>query len=1183
MIARSAHTMRTATVIVGACLLVSASVSAQHDQTAFEAWVGMARVKMDAGDAGGAAAAWQEAERRGPLSPALREEMFWAVSRANRPAARTLAGAILKTSPLADKVRERAIALALEEQDEASIVALAHEGFTLDASGRWARALGASALRRGDAREAVKWLRAVMASPDAIPEDAPMLAIALSATGDDRAAGALWETTSPSVWQREAAWSRSRLLAQVKAAWNASTMTDVDEWLRGHPDDHDLRRAAINALQRTGDYARALALSLAGPNDVDALRLRAHIADQARRADIARRARKELAHRADAAVSDRLAAAEWLRANGDEADALTVATSIAARRSGCIDETVALLARMSADGALTTLSGVMRRYPASCPAAQSWQRALVHKLLARQRFVEAAEFAEPLATLSGSARDREVVGQLRLWLGDPAGASAILMPLIAKATATPGGIDAAIDALRAQQRSAEAWPLAEGRLRDPALSRARTIDLSDLAIDAGHAEEAFERLSSVADPAADERAHAVLAKAQAALARQLLDAHDPQRAIAVLTAHARPLSAIARRLLAQAYTEAGRPAAADQQYATLVADDEVTPDLFLTWSQLREGKPRLEILRTGQQRFPTDATLTLLLAIGLHQAGDLAAAAPLARKLVAVDPSEPAAWRIVIDEARVEPTSSAMTILAPVPRTFASAPATLIELANRLGAAGASDAASATALRWLMTMDAPADAELRVTRELARARLLNSRGHAAAALDIVAPLAADAEARPDVLHLHAQLLGWNGHHSASIDAFDRYLALVPDDRDARREQARVAGWGQQFERASRFYAALGANYPSDAAARAEADAKRLFYDSDWRAAAPAYERWLRLEPDNAEAAFEYAETLVAQGRITEAREIYLRLAHSPRPHEMASAAQRVLDERAHPTAALESVYVSATGYEGQRLLDWSATSARLSTPLFGDVRQTLEAEAGSMSFSNRSLRLPAYDARVRTTAVVNQVSLRGAFALVRGARDLSLWSGRGEAAFAVRHNLELRVAADRTPLLENLSTLLDGVSSWGPSVALTFTTPDTEVTMSARTGWVAKNTTTATAALVRHRVRRGPTQLWMIGSVTHDRWEQSDLRFFSPAAFTRVDSGIEWMRWLRVPRFRVDRRGSLTVRHLVGVDSRGEWYQQPQARFSVEHRRVAIDAEASWMTSHVYRSLSLRLGVRVGG
>ena len=168
-------------------------------------------------------------------------------------------------------------------------------------------------------------------------------------------------------------------------------------------------------------------------------------------------------------------------------------------------------------------------------------------------------------------------------------------------------------------------------------------------------------------------------------------------------------------------------------------------------------------------------------------------------------------------------------------------------------------------------------------------------------------------------------------------------------------------------------------------------------------------------------------------------------------------------------------------------------------------------------------------------------------------------------------------------MLENLATVRDGVTSSGPSMAVAFATPDTEVAASARAGWVASNLEKAAAASVRRRVRRGTSEIWALAGAHHNAWRHPDVRFYSPLALSRLDAGVEWTRWLHPPRFRADRRSLWSVRYLAGADSDGEVYHQPRGRVSIEHRHVALDAEVSAVISPVYHSLTFHLGVRVGG
>jgi tetratricopeptide (TPR) repeat protein len=1215
----------------------------------FDAWVGLARVGRDSGDPGGAVNAWREAARLRPLAPELQQEFFWPLSVVEPHQARVLARALLAARPTLDDVRERAIGLATDAGDDREVSRLARDGLAIALSSRWTRALGTSALARGDHQAAVQWLRDTVNAPDHQPADEALLAVALSAAGDDKTASAIWASLPMEVWEGNDQWVRSRLKARIRAAWAVDVKTEAEAWMRDHPDDHGMRGVLIGALQRAGDHASAMSLALESPDDTEWLRLRARIADQARRPDVARAARRELARRTDATIDDRLSSAEWFRKSGNEAEALRIASRLVPRSPRCADEVVSLLFRLESDRALNELASALRGYPQKCPAYQTWTRGLVGKLMAVHRFAEASEFAEPLSEVSAAPRDREIVGQLRLWTGDPAGARWVLLPLVDAGLATTSGLDAVIDALRAEHRTREAWRLARGRLEQGGLNHQRALSFAELAIDSGevsiaaetagrvatessasqaaafsvlgqarlaggHAAAALEALERIPADVLDVRGRAALVAAQATVAEAYLSKQSPLDAIDVLTrSRWGTFPPSHRRLLARAYGDAGRVSDAldtlstggplsiddglyrvalmqrvaraedvDREYARLADRADATADVYVLWARVRpEGPQRMAVLSRGHERFADHSVLALELASAHHLAGNAAPAAALARQVIADDERESRAWAILVDQARTR-SASDLGALGRIPVVFADDAPVLIWLAERLGAVGGSTAASEVALGWLR--DARVwSPEWHVARELARARVLNSHGQLPAALTIVAPLAAEPTAAPDVLRLHAQLLGWNGYHNASLKAYDRYLSLVPDDREARREQARVAGWAQQFERADRLYLEIFTRFPGDQAARAEAEAKRLFFASRWREAEHAYQKWLDVEPLNEEAAFEYAETLVAQGRLSEAREAYNTLAGRPRPHQVASLARRTLDERADPSVSVMGLVTSSRGYGGSRMLDTSEIVGRVAMPVLDDSRQVIDVSASSLQFADPMVHVSAYRMGASALTTKRWGSVAGSASLVRGEQDVSYWEGRAQAAVKVKHDLDVHLSLARAPLLENMTTVRANLTVWGPSVTVLFASPDTELAGSAGVVWAPDNAQRTAGVSLRQRLHRGASDLRVVLGVNYSDWDRFDPRFFSPQQFVRADAGAEWTRWLRAPRFRLDRRSSMMLRYLIGTDSNGELYHQPAGRLSLEHRRMALDADAGWIVSPVYRSLSLRLGMRLGG
>jgi hypothetical protein len=425
-------------------------------------------------------------------------------------------------------------------------------------------------------------------------------------------------------------------------------------------------------------------------------------------------------------------------------------------------------------------------------------------------------------------------------------------------------------------------------------------------------------------------------------------------------------------------------------------------------------------------------------------------------------------WRMLVDRARRAPTPHAINALARVPEIFADDSAVIIELADRLGAPGAADAASALALRWISAVNAP-DA-LHTARELTRARLLRNRGHLMAALEIVGTLNSQADAAEDVRRLYAELVNAAGARASRLQNREAHVA----------------------------------------------------------------------------------------------------------PH-------RARDEVANPSATLLASYASSNGYDGQRLLSWSETGGRVTVPMSEDRSQRLDLSASTLMFNNPSIRLPAYSGRVLVSTMSQGIGISGDVALVRGARNLAYLEAHGDATFALGDALRLRVGAERTPLLENISTVRDGLMAAGPFASVTLATPDTHLSLGGRTAWVGNNVDREWGIAGRRRARAGTNHLWVVGALSHTAWKYSDVRYFSPESFTRVDTGAEWVHPVGLPAPRTDQQSALIVRYVAGFDSRGAWYHQPHARLSLQHRRVAVDAEMSLVESSVYRFFSSTLSVRIGG
>jgi tetratricopeptide (TPR) repeat protein len=450
----------------------------------------------------------------------------------------------------------------------------------------------------------------------------------------------------------------------------------------------------------------------------------------------------------------------------------------------------------------------------------------------------------------------------------------------------------------------------------------------------------------------------------------------------------------------------------------------------------------------------------------------------------------------------------------------------------------------------------------------------------------VAPAAVPADTRATDLKRRAEELSWSGHHAEAIRAYDAYLAVVPGDLDAMRQQARVAGWSGQYGLSRRLYANVQDKAPGNEAIAAEAAAKSAFYDGRWRASADAYARWISLEPEASEARFEYAESLRADGRIADA-DAALQALITTAHHDQAIASFHRAQAVRGPSIALVTNGKSADGYQGQRLLDLSEYGGAVRTT-FGDAGTTTLSGQGTRvrASGNQSAR-NGYAAGITSSAAIS----RG-FAL---DGRVTVWdlaaSGKGivdalaRAAWRPADRWTLAVGARQEPLFENMTTVDRGLTAVGGFAAATFDSPRTWFNLHFSQQTVSDDNERTRATLTFSRaVSDRLRALRVVAWAESLRYQSASPDYFSPSGQIRVDLGAEYTHAFRGPQFRGDRQQTITAGYLVGTDNDGEVYHHPLARLSFEIARgLAIDAQANWIRSDVYRETSAFIGLRVTG
>jgi tetratricopeptide (TPR) repeat protein len=497
---------------------------------------------------------------------------------------------------------------------------------------------------------------------------------------------------------------------------------------------------------------------------------------------------------------------------------------------------------------------------------------------------------------------------------------------------------------------------------------------------------------------------------------------------------------------------------------------------------------------------------------------------------------------------------------------------------------------------------APADqAAQRTLAEARQALSLPVAGHTAPPMSNATPLsyappadrsetaltpAASIDTRSTDLKRRAEELSWSGRHAEAIRTYDAYLALVPGDLDVMRQQARVAGWSGQYGLSRRLYARAQAQAPGHAAVAAEAAAKSAFYSGRWRASADAYAQWIALEPEASEARFEYAESLRADGRIAEA-DAALQALILAAPHDQAIAAFHRAQALRGPSVALVTNGKSAAGYQGQRLLDLSEYGGAVRAAFGNAGTTTLSAQGTRVRASGDQSARNGYAAGIASsTAISRGFALDGRVTVW----DLAA-SGKGivdamaRAAWRPADRWTLAGGARQEPMFENMTTVDRGLTALGGFVAATFDSPRTWFNVQVSQQSVSDDNERTRATLTFSRaVSDRLREVRIVGWAESLRYQSASPDYFSPSGQLRVDLGVEYTHAFRAPQFRGDRQHTITVGYLAGTDNDGEVYHHPLARLSFEMARgLAIDAQANWIRSDVYRETSAFVGLRLTG
>lgn len=204
----------------------------------------------------------------------------------------------------------------------------------------------------------------------------------------------------------------------------------------------------------------------------------------------------------------------------------------------------------------------------------------------------------------------------------------------------------------------------------------------------------------------------------------------------------------------------------------------------------------------------------------------------------------------------------------------------------------------------------------------------------------------------------ARVLSWQGNLPSSIEAYQKLIKDYPGQVLYYREGARVMGWGGKFWASADLYTQACRRFPDDQALKAEAFAKKAYYDGLFFRAQEGYHNWLAVEPGNPEALFDLGQIHARSGRYWDAQKDYEELLAEFPDNAQAQLARDKADLYAHG-------WLTQTGFERHESDSKSRqVDARvyvgyedLKKSIFNNMMFGLKAEEVEYLFSDSSPRV----------------------------------------------------------------------------------------------------------------------------------------------------------------------------------------------------------------------------------
>jgi len=864
----------------------------------------------------------------------------------------------------------------------------------------------------------------------------------------------------------------------------------------------------------------------------------------------------------------RLVVAHALTESGRPAEAKKALGSL-------IDKPGAALVWLQATAAMEGFGGALQAAaPLSHHTDSAWtdvniKRALWHAALEQRadadRLLREIDAVDPRLAIVARA-------EIALAEGRSADAAAQLVPLIADARVSWRAKDLLATALAEHGREAEANALLSE------LRQQRPNDMRLALREAVWRDRQMPSDTTLRALQAVVEQHAAIDGGPTALARALLRAGAHDRALAALSTEAS--DTIEGRLLrAQIEAARGRLGLADAAFEQLVSQEPADPAWYLAWADV-QGEPlrAATVLRAGGARFPNSAYLQERLAQVAWATGDHATAQRAAALALAADSRRTGAWFVQVEAARGEPARVA-ELAQRFEKQFIHSPGALLGMADLLAGMARSpgDAAATRALEWTANLQLT-DPGIRTVAT--RANLLAALGRYEDAMSEADTLLTRDPALPAARKLQAELLMRSGDHVAAIAAYERYLEVAPGDLVARRQQARIEGWRGFTQLALTRYQAIAAQAPGDVAIEAEIAAKRAYFDERWRDAVSLYDRWIALEPGEAEALLERAQSLDHLGDARRAAEAYQALAEN---HVVAAAASDRLARRRAPNFDVFSVSSSADAASRRQLLDLTDAGAGFSITLGSRARARIYGGSSFAAAVERRWQGMLAGTEFETiTRSPWAVGARLSYQALNGVAPQ--WLGDARVSWKNDGRLRATAGVENVAILENAQTVDSGLSGWGPAASLHWQ-PRPAFTLDVRANRLSlddSNVRRVVRADVSQRLLRQRNELRLLGSTEHLAYAELRAAYFTPGSFWRHDVGAEWRGWLETPRFFGDRERWVSAAYLYGADNRDTRYHTVRADFTYEFSNgIGVVAGGHLVRSAVYDSTRATIGLRL--